>query len=60
MSLFYNPKKREVQYWTIIILAIIPLLLIFVLWLSTRKKVNEHRALEIQEEKRDIFDANAN
>ena len=55
MSLFYNPKTKKAQPWIFVVFILIPVLLIVLLWMSTKKRVKEYHNQQVEKE-RDIFE----
>lgn len=56
MSMFYDSKKRKTQPWVGVFFILAPLLLIFIVWFTTRGLVKENKDKQQVEEEKDIFD----
>ena len=56
MSLFYNPKKRNVPIWVRIVMISVPIILIIVGWFALRKISAGKKMMEIKQQDKDIFD----
>ncbi|MBF0483466.1 MAG: hypothetical protein HQL25_02055 [Candidatus Omnitrophica bacterium] len=54
MTLFYDPLKRKPKIWAVCAFAIVPVILILLLFLSTKGAVEKQKAEQVTEEK-DIF-----
>ena len=56
MTLFYNPKKRQVRVWVIISFIVLPVILMICVFLGTQGIVKKEKNKVIREEAIDIFD----
>ena len=56
MTIFYDPRKRKVRVWVVIVFIILPILLIIFGWLGSKGAVEKEKIRKEKEASIDIFD----
>ncbi len=56
MTIFYDPKARKARTWVFVVLVIIPLMVIILGWIGTRRSVEKEKIRKEKEAEIDIFD----